>query len=795
MERPGNSFKHEVATVGYAALFLLLGSALLSYNPQDNSLFHYGSAQHVVHNWIGFIGANVASFLFMLFGITAYIFWALLLLPLYRYYRGPVLISRQGGALQSLRVVALVSAGLVLGIMAQLSGFLFHGSAAGGFFGIWATRWLRIACGTTGILVGGGALLWLLLCFGLEISLMQQFLGFGHMMAALAIMAWRAVFRTIWYVAARGAARMIQDAPQEPVPGKTDADEFDFWAAVASPHVVPAETSAQVCVQNVAVHGEHLDPAALDKCIETQFASHAVYRAARHIKLLNTPFSYAPNSVLMFNIFAVRSENAPALYTMIIKIGVTKEEKIKKPFVLPEVPAVNEAAPTQAQQVLDDAAQRSSMLESKLVHFGVKGKVTAVKPGPVITLFEYKPDIDSKISKITALEDDLAMALTAHSIRIIAPIPGKDAVGFEIANATRTDVLMDRIMQSKEWATTKARLPIILGVDVVGNPMIQDLASTPHLLVGGATGSGKSVGLNVMLMSLLYKLSPDNLKLILIDPKRLEFTPYADIPHLLFPIVTQPAKAISVLKWVVHEMEQRYELMARAGVRNMAEYQAWYKAAARGEPFKSLPFLVVIIDELADLMMVGGKDVETHIVRIVQMARAAGIHMIIATQRPSVDVVTGLIKINFPSRVAFRVSSKVDSRTILDTQGAEKLLGRGDMLFMHSASPELRRVHGAYVTDEQIEELAQFWRDQTEPVYIDMQEVVVLEQKAESLEYEDELYGQVVDFVKQSDEISISMLQRQYRIGFNRSARLIEKLESQGLIAPAQGSKPRKVLR
>jgi DNA segregation ATPase FtsK/SpoIIIE, S-DNA-T family len=383
-------------------------------------------------------------------------------------------------------------------------------------------------------------------------------------------------------------------------------------------------------------------------------------------------------------------------------------------------------------------------------------------------------------------------------MRILAPIPGKNVIGFEIANQTRDDVSYGGMIASKEFKESPARLPMILGVDIAGTPVTVDLASMPHLLVGGATGSGKSVGLNVMLMSLLCKETPDDLKLILIDPKRLEFTPYSHIPHLLFPIVTQPARASAVLAWVVQEMETRYDAMAAVGVRGFSEYKKLLKEKkidSEGNELRSMPYLVVIIDELADLMIVAGKEVEGHIVRIAQMARAAGIHMIVATQRPSVDVVTGLIKVNFPSRIAFRVSSKVDSRAILDSQGAEKLIGRGDMLFMHGSSPELKRIHGALISDGEVERVADFLREQRQPNYLDINEVLVRNTLGAREDIEDELYTQVRDFVLTLDEISISMLQRQYRIGFNRSARLIEKLELDGFLAPAQGSKPRKVIR
>ena len=450
-----------------------------------------------------------------------------------------------------------------------------------------------------------------------------------------------------------------------------------------------------------------------------------------------------------------------------------------------------------AQLVVNSAMiERGKLLEQKLAHFGVKGCVLAIKPGPLITLYEYQPDINTKLSKITALEDDLAMALQATGIRIIAPIPGKNAVGFEIANQTREQVFAAHIFDSDLFMQSKAHLPIVLGVDTSGKPLVEDLLAMPHLLVGGTTGSGKSVGVNVMLTSLLLAKTPDELRLVLVDPKRLEFTPYADVPHLLFPIVTNPLKASQVLKWVVHEMEQRYIKMAEAGVRSILDYTVKYETLKKqdGGRFERMPFIAVVIDELADLMMVAGKEVETYIVRLAQMARAAGIHMIVATQRPSVDVVTGIIKVNFPSRIAFRVSSKVDSRTILDQSGAEKLLGKGDQLFMHAASQSLQRIHGAYLSEKEIERVTQHARNERKVEYLSpaVVENISREHKDEEA---DELYHDVLKFIEEVDEVSISSLQRQYRIGFNRSARIIEQLEQDGLLAAAQGSKPRKVLR
>lgn len=438
---------------------------------------------------------------------------------------------------------------------------------------------------------------------------------------------------------------------------------------------------------------------------------------------------------------------------------------------------------------------RARVLEEKLHHFGVRGSVRAVRPGPVITLFEYEPEIDTKISKILALEDDLALALKALSIRILAPIPGKSVVGFEIANELRDTVHMSGIVQSSQFIDNPHTLPLIFGVDSVGQPVVENLVDMPHLLVAGSTGAGKSVGLNVMLCSLLSRCTPHQMRLILIDPKRLEFAPYNDIPHLLFPIVTDPRKASPILQWLVREMEERYEKMAMLGVRSLYDYQLRHAQLVDKGDFEALPYIVLVIDELADLMMVAGKEVEHHIARLAQMARAAGIHMVLATQRPSVDVITGLIKVNLPSRIAYRVSSKIDSKTILDGSGAEKLLGKGDMLFMHARFAGLQRVHSAFVTSAHIQKLTDYWRAASPPCYRDLQEELAKLEGDEAEDHDkDALFDEIYAFVCTQDMISISLLQRKYRIGYNRSARIIDQLEAEGLLAPAQGGKPRRVL-
>lgn len=476
-----------------------------------------------------------------------------------------------------------------------------------------------------------------------------------------------------------------------------------------------------------------------------------------------------------------------------VKIAASEPLQKVQHYDLPDAQSMPlSAMPKQKHITEETLQQQATILEKKLELFDIQGKVVKIHPGPVVTLFEYMPESHVKLSKIIALEDDLAMALQAVSIRILAPIPGTPVVGFEVANRIKESVRFADIVQSKEFQNNRGALPLILGQDPLGMNVIVDLASMPHLLIAGSTGSGKSVALNAMLVSLLCKFSPDELKLIIIDPKRLEFAAYQDIAHLIFPIVTDSRKAFPVLKWVVSTMEQRYEIMAAYGVRNIGEYHALRKDAQAPQ----MPFMVVIIDELADLMMTTGREIEETLARIAQMARAAGIHVIIATQRPSVDVITGIIKVNFTARISFKVTSKVDSRTILDDVGAEKLLGRGDMLFMHGNDPHIRRVHGAYITDQEIEFVVQSIKKQRAAQYLDLQNFLQQQQQDDILlENDDNLYKDIMSFVQDCDEISISLLQRQFRIGYNRSARIIAKLEADGIILPSDGGKMRRVLK
>ena len=458
----------------------------------------------------------------------------------------------------------------------------------------------------------------------------------------------------------------------------------------------------------------------------------------------------------------------------------------------------------------ESLVMNSRILEKKLADFGVEGEVTEVSPGPVITMYEFKPAPGIKISKIVSLSDDLALALKASSIRIVAPIPKKGTLGIEIPNVSRQQVVIREIVNSSEYRNAQGKLILALGKDIMGKPVVTDLARMPHLLIAGATGTGKSVCLNAVTISLLYRATPDEVRLLLIDPKRIELSSYEGIPHLLHPVVTDPKKANTALKWVVAEMARRYELLSLRGVRSIERYNQMLSKGktfkprqvgrplteeSEGEEERPLPYLVVIIDELADLMMVASREVEESIIRLAQMARAAGIHLILATQRPSVDVLTGIIKANIPARISFQVSSRTDSRTILDANGAEALLGAGDMLLLPPGTAKLQRIHGAYASESEIRRLTEFLRKQRKPDYDDT--ILNYTDQVEELDIDDEIdekYDEAVQIVMETRRASISMLQRRLRVGYNRAARMIEMMERQGLVSETDGIKPREVL-
>jgi S-DNA-T family DNA segregation ATPase FtsK/SpoIIIE len=434
----------------------------------------------------------------------------------------------------------------------------------------------------------------------------------------------------------------------------------------------------------------------------------------------------------------------------------------------------------------------SRKLEEKLADFGIAGKVEGISPGPIVTTYEFAPAPGIKITRIMSLADDLAMGLKAESVRIVGSIPGKAALGIEIPNPKREIVYIRDIIASEQFKNASSMLTIGLGKDVVGQPVIADLAKMPHLLIAGATGSGKSIGINAIICSILFKATPDEVRFLMIDPKRIELSGYENIPHLLHPVVVNPKMANRALQWAVHEMERRYLLLEEKRVKSFTSYNAVV------EDEEKLPLIVIVVDELSDLMMVSSREVEESIARLAQMARAAGMHLILATQRPSVDVLTGLIKANFPTRISFKVFSKVDSRTILDMSGAEHLLGAGDSLFMPPGKAKMERIHGAYISEKETERVIAFLKEQGTAQYEESVIEAVEEQEDNgdfiSDEDYDEKYDEAVALVCETGQASISMVQRRLRVGYNRAARMIEIMEKEGIVGPSDGSKPREVL-
>lgn len=502
------------------------------------------------------------------------------------------------------------------------------------------------------------------------------------------------------------------------------------------------------------------------------------------------------------------------------KLSFQQEEfeflEAKGTFHLPTVSLLDSPDADQIKVDKQSLIMNSKILEKKLRDYGVEGKVAEVRPGPVITVFEFEPAPGVKVSKIVGLADDLALALSAVSIRIVAPIPGKAVVGIEIPNKVRQTVHLKQIVTSEEFKESRPKLSICLGMGISGQSFVIDLAKMPHLLVAGSTGSGKSVFLNAMICSILFKCRPEEVRFLMIDPKMLELSLYEGIPHLLLPVVTNPKKAALGLDWLVDEMERRYEILAERGFRNIDQHNRQVEKSLkdrmsqvyrrRGDILEEekgevvgelgkLPYIVVVVDELADLMMVSSRDVEEAITRLAQMARAVGIHLILATQRPSVDVITGIIKANFPARISFQVSSKVDSRTILDTIGAEHLLGAGDMLFLPPGSSKMIRVHGAFISEIEIRRVVDFLKKQGKPEYDPsiIEEKRARDARMDEQEY-DEKYDEAVAFVTETGQASISLIQRRFRIGYNRAARIVERMEAEGVVGPSDGVKPREVL-
>lgn len=744
IKRDSWAYRSELLAICAVAGTLFLMAALLSHAITDHSWFYHDTLAHAPRNWCGWVGACISGLLYYLFGGAALL---MILMGSFSCYflLAERTLEHDWDRFAACGVTLICASGLLALHVIDIP----YCAVPGGFIGRIVGR-LAYSCLDY---VGACLLLYTLLLCSFIVLFRISFINLfatAYKRISLRIITEKIIkpscklyaqcYKNILlYI--RAAAKNIQKRFAKPQAPQNQFYDFDrnqldaLYDAREWQHMAPQKQQEEY-VSPVSTVEEKREPQKVDQPKPT-------------------PHYASEYALPQLDIF----------------VGVDEEQ--------------NDSA------LMQELEKRAATLQEKLERFDVFGKVTAIKRGPVVTLFEYQPHIDTKISKIIALEDDLALALQATSIRIIAPIPGKSLVGFEVANKIRRGVTLSHLIKSDVYRDTQAALPMVLGVDTIGSPVIIDMAKMPHLLMAGSTGSGKSVGLNAMLISLLCKRTPDDLRLIIIDPKRLEFAPYADIAHLLFPIVTDPKMAPPILRWVVKQMEARYETMAQRGARNIYDF----RTNAEKNNYESMPFIVVVIDELADLMMCAGKEVEDCVIRITQMARAAGIHLITATQRPSVDVITGLIKVNLPSRISFRVTSKIDSRTILDTIGADKLLGRGDMLFLDANESLLKRVHGAYVLDKEIHQVIAHIKAQRPSDYLDIKQVCH-EDRAAAVESEkDEMYDEVCRFLQEMEEVSISLLQRRFRIGYNRSARIIDMLEAEGLIAPSYGGKTRKVVR
>ena len=453
-------------------------------------------------------------------------------------------------------------------------------------------------------------------------------------------------------------------------------------------------------------------------------------------------------------------------------------------YHLPSLDLLVSPPPLEARQIKEDLEANARILEETLSDFGISVKVTDIERGPVITRYELEPAPGVKLNRIVSLADDIALTMKAPSVRIVAPIPGKARVGIEVPNIQSNLVYLKETLISNEFQKSESKLTLALGKDIAGHPVVTDLADMPHLLIAGTTGSGKTVCVNSLILSMLFRCTPNELKFLMVDPKMVELAPFNGLPHLLCPVVTDAKKAAVALNWVVNEMEQRYQFLAKVGARNIEAYN---------EKQEKIPYIVIIIDELADLMIVSRDQIETAITRLAQLSRAVGIHLILATQRPSVDVITGVIKANFPARISFKVASKVDSRTVLDANGADKLLGKGDMLFLLPGEEKLIRAQGALVSDKEIEAVVDFIREQAAPIF--NEEILKDQQKSTVANGEkDELFDQAVRVIMESNQASVSILQRRMRLGYTRAARIIDMMEVEGLVGPFEGSKPRKIL-
>ena len=754
------------------ACAVALAVALVSYNPQDPSWSTAATADLPVHNWLGVGGGLVADLVRQGFGAAGYLF--------------VIMLGAWGWRIATGRGLDLLVGRVLAGFLAALAA----GTALAAVYPraeIISPVW----SGALGHVLAGGIMRWMPAEFGawiLATVMCVVAVGTLYMASALALEEWHGFFAAI-HQALQGLAR----------------------ACVAACHRALEFLRSD--------RAEDLDDEEQDEDEPEEETKAEKPRAPKPAK---APAAKKPRENL------VQRPSAVAVKQTTLPLGPDTGYALP-PLELLQWPNIGQKA---GADISEEALERNAkMLESVLADFGVHGQITKVSPGPVVTLYELEPSPGTRAARVISLADDIARNMSAASVRV-AVVSGRNVIGIELPNLKRETVYLRELLCTDTYTENKGLLPLVLGKDIAGNPIITDLSRMPHLLIAGTTGSGKSVAINTMILSLLYRLPPQKCRFIMIDPKMLELSVYEGIPHLLAPVVTEPKKAIMALKWTVREMEERYRAMSKLGVRNIEGYNIRLREAAKngenltrtvqtgfdretGKPIyeeqpldlTELPYIVVIVDEMADLMIVAGKDIEGAVQRLAQMARAAGIHIMMATQRPSVDVITGTIKANFPTRISFQVTSKIDSRTILGEQGAEQLLGQGDMLFM-AGGGRVTRVHGPFVRDDEVESIVKFLKAQGEPEYLS----AVTEDDGEEGEggfgggdngdlisgggggSGNDLYDKAVDVVQRERKASISFIQRHLQIGYNRAATLIERMEREGVVSTANHVGKREVL-
>jgi S-DNA-T family DNA segregation ATPase FtsK/SpoIIIE len=746
--------------IGFLGVMIavLVALALISYNPHDPSfnVSAESSDLHSARNWIGPVGAYGADLLFQGFGFAALLLPAAIGIIGWRWFRSENVESPIVKIVGYSLLVLMAPALLTLWHIPEVRGAI----PPGGLLGHLVSAGLRAGFNTVGANIVAVAIFVAGLFLTTKFSFIETHETLRGPLSKLNVVGPIKERIALWRDE-REEKRMqkrlaeIQSQGRPPIPGQS-----------------VAEVNASAATETEEDEAEQTE--------------NEERRSARSIIFRNVEEKRPPS----------KSPSSPK-----IAKGVAS-------FRLPS-PDLLRPAPRSERIEEDELKECARAIEQKCQEFDVGGRVTQINPGPVVTTYEFKPEAGIKYSRITGLADDLCLALKAESI-LIERIPGKSTVGIEVPNANRQTIALREQIESAEFVNSPSKLTLALGKDLIGRNRVSDLSQMPHLLIAGSTGTGKSVFLNSLILSMLYKGTPDELKLVMVDPKRLELGLYEDIPHLLAPVVTDPKVASNVLRNATREMESRLKLLAARGVRNIDQYNRTFQKGQSLSLFdesdtpehKPLPYIVIVIDELADLMMVDTTNVEESITRLAQMARAVGIHLILATQRPSVDVITGLIKANFPARISFRVASKVDSRTILDANGAESLLGRGDMLYLPAGSARLNRMHGPYVTEDEISAVCDHWRAQAKAVYNERlleppkeETDSGAEGDASGEDINDDLYQEAVRVVCEAGRASTSTLQRRLRIGYGRAARLIDIMEKDGIVGPPDGTKPREVLK